>query len=426
MAGTRVVCPREMGPWRRSREPHGEGPEKLARLLLTVVSLILILLPPPAWAQQVGPGAGPVVRGVVSAQESGSPLATGSVTLYRSDGTDVLTVITDDQGRYSLRAPAPGVYRLRAQRLGYHPQEKGPFTLRASDTLAVDFQLSPAPLLLDSILVSVRRRSQPLRPGEQFVYGRLLDDENSQPIPQGLVRLMGTSGSTAATTLSDDDGVFWLVSPSAGTYRLQAERIGYKTSTGPELHLMPGDTIALDFYLSMEAVLLNPIVVRATARPLGARYDLTGMEGFLRRHARFSASGAGEFLTRDSIAGYERWTGSMQQIMMTSMMSVRMVSDSTERVELRGGCLSPVYFVDGVAVPPDYPIWSITPDMLEGVEVYVRPHIPPEFLQGGFPCGVVALWSRKAPDLRSEVPAWRKVLIGMGVLGIGFVLILSH
>ncbi len=167
------------------------------------------------------------------------------------------------------------------------PRSRGPFTLQATDTLTVDFQLSPAPLLMDSILVSVRRRAQPLRPGEQFIYGRLLDDESGEPIPQGLLRLLAESGASAATTLSDDDGLFWLVSPAAGIYRLEAERIGYRTSMGPELYLMLGDTIGLDFYLSMEAILLNPLVVRATARPLEDRYDLTGMSGFLERYLVF-------------------------------------------------------------------------------------------------------------------------------------------
>jgi len=210
-----------------------------------------------------GPGDGPrrgsrILGGGVTAEESGLALSTGSVSLYRSDGTEVLSVLTDDQGRYLLQAPAPGAYRLRAERLGYHSREKGPFTLRATDTLTVDFQLPPAPLPMDSILVSVRRRAQPLRAGEQFVYGRLLDDDGGEPIPQGLVRLLTESGASAAATLSDDEGLFWLVSPSAGSYRLQAERLGYRSSTGPEIYLMLGDTIGVDFYLSMEAVLLNP------------------------------------------------------------------------------------------------------------------------------------------------------------------------
>jgi len=269
---------------------------------LSLLLLLTLLAPSPAPARQVATDVGPLFRGVVTDVESGIPLTTASVSLYGADGTQVLSFFTDRDGRYVFQAPAQDTYHLRAERVGYHPQEKGPLFFQASDTVTVDFQLSPAPLLLDSILVSVRRRAQPLGAGEQLVYGRLLDDESGAPIPQGLMRLLRESGLGAATTLSDDEGLFWLVSPEVGAYRLQAGRIGYRTSTGPELYLMPGDTLGLDFYLSVEAVLLNPIVVRGTARPWEDRYDLTGMEGFLKRHAKFSKSGFGEFLTRDTIA----------------------------------------------------------------------------------------------------------------------------
>ena len=76
----------------------------------------------------------------------------------------------------------------------------------------------------------------------------------------------------------------------------------------------------------------------------------------------------GEFLTRDSLARYERWNQ-----------------------------------------PP-------------ALEVYVRPAIPPEFLQCGFPCGVVVLWTRRLTPAELEVPRWRKTLLGVGILGVGFAL----
>jgi len=378
--------------------------------------VFLLVLLSPVGAQQVATGSGPVVQGVVTEEQSGIPLATGSVSLYGEDREELLSVITDDQGRYALRAPAPGAYHLRAERIGYHPQEAGPFTLQATDTLTLDFQLSPSPLLLDSILVMVRRRGQPLRAGEQLVYGRLLDNESGDPIPQGLIRLVRETGSAASTTLSEGDGFFWLVSPSAGAYRLQAERIGYKTSEGPEFHLMLGDTIGLDFYLSMEAILLNPIVVTATARPFEDRYGLTGMGGFLRRYSANSRSGFGEFMTRDSIAEYEDWVLSTGHMLALTTMSVWASNSRSGTVTLRGRC-QPRYYLDGMQLPPEYPLWALTPDQLEAVEVYVRPTIPAEFLQG-FPCGVVALWYRRSADPRPGVPTWKRWLVGIGLLGL--------
>jgi hypothetical protein len=346
------------------------------------------------------------------------------VSLHGQDGEGLLTVLGDDEGRYSLRAPAPGVYRLRAERIGYHPQEKGPFTLQATDTLTVDFQLHPAPLLLDSILISVRRRAQPLREGEQLVYGRLLDNETGEAIPQGLVRLQRGSESAAAI-LSDDEGFFWLVSPSAGTYRLHAERIGYRASTGPELFLMPGDSIGVDFYLSVEAVLLNPIVVRATARNLDDRYDVSNMEALYRRYARWATSGFGDFLTRDSLAKYEDQGIATNVLMLMKMPRVNQFHVVSGGVTVGRSCY-PDYYLNGFPWPAGVPIWSFTPDMLEAIEVYEWPEVPPELHipgpGGNYSCGIVAYWTRQAPDPRPGMPTWKKVLAGAGFLGLGLFL----
>lgn len=387
------------------------------RTVLGLSVLVCSLLPVQSQALQASRGDAPVIQGVLTAEDSGIPLGTGSVTLYGREQRELQTVFTDDSGRYSLQAPSPGTYRLRAERIGYHPVERGPFTLQATDTLTVDFQLAPSPLLLDSVLVSVRRQGRPIGSGEQLVYGRLLDDQSGEAIPQGLIRLLEASGSSAGATLSDEEGLFWLVSPSAGTYRLQAERIGYRTSTGPELYLMLGDTLGLDFYLSVEAVLLNPIVVRATARDLRNRYDLTGMEDFLGRYARFSTNGFGTFYTRDSLAEWEDRSVSTAGMLALTSAPIWDANELSGTVRMTAGC-TPHYYLDGFPWPSGVPIWTYSPDMLEAVEVYERPTIPAEFLRG-FPCGVVAYWTRRAPDPGTEAPRWKKWAVGLGLLGLG-------
>jgi len=227
----------EVARWRRSTRA------------IALLFLVPLLLPSASQASQVESNSGPLIRGVVTDQESGIPLATVAVSILSEDGGVLGMALTDREGAYLLPAPRPGSYRVRAERVSYQPQERGPFTLQATDTLTVDFQLLPAPFLLDSILVSVRRQGRTIGAGEQLVYGRLLDHESGEPIPQGMVQLMSASQSEAATTLSNDYGLFWLVSPNAGSYRLRAERIGYRPSEGPEFRLMLGDTLGVDFYL---------------------------------------------------------------------------------------------------------------------------------------------------------------------------------
>jgi len=179
------------------------------------------------------------------------------------------------------------------------------------------------------------------------------------------------------------------------------------------------------------------MVVTATARPLGSRYDLSGMEGFLRRYAQFSRSGFGEFMIRDSISAYEgraTSTGHIMAMKFTSVRDVRSGGSQYGQVTLRGvtpptgfgppGACVPSYFIDGTQVPRSAlaegqinPVTMYPPELLEGVEVYVRPNIPAEFLRGEWPCGVVAFWSRRGPGTPgSGVPGWKKFLVGAGVL----------
>jgi hypothetical protein len=373
---------------------------------------------------------------VVTEAGSGVPISTALVIVL--SGQEVVsTTLTDDAGAYQISLVNPGTYTIRVERVGYQIQVKGPYTFPPEGVIPLDFQMAPAPLLLDSILVSVQRQGRRIGAGEQLVYGRLLDDESGEPVPQGTLQLLRTSGSVAAATLSDDDGLFWLVSPTAGTYRLRGERIGYGPSEGPEFRLMLGDTIGVDFYLSMEAIVLAPMVITATARSLTDRYDLAGMEGFLQRYAQYSRSRYGEFMIRDSIAAYEGQytsTGHMLAMRFTSIRDVVSGGSRYGQVTLQGmtsptgfgapGRCIPTYFIDGSRIPPEAmadgminPMAMYPPEMLEAVEVYVRPNIPAEFMQGHWPCGVVALWARRAPGAPGEgIPVWKKFLAGVSIL----------
>jgi hypothetical protein len=265
--------------------------------------------------------------------------------------------------------------------------------LPAGGNLEIELRLTPTPLPLDTLLVSVRR-GPPLREGQQLIFGRLLDDDTWDGIEGATVHLLDGLGADAARVLTDGEGLFRLISPRPGTYTLRAERIGYRTSDSPELHLMLGDTIGLDFHLSTEAVLLAPITVTASARAWADRTRLVSMEGFLRRYERFSRSGFGEFLTRDQLIEWEGRVSSLGRLLSLTATAVTGFDPVTGSVEMRrgGDKCSPTYFVDGAPWP--FPAdWF--PASLEAVEVYEEPQIPPEFNRGLWPCGVIAVWTRR-------------------------------
>lgn len=71
------------------------------------------------------------VQGRILLIDSVEPLAAATVQLLQGEHGDsvVATGRTDEQGRFLLRAPLPGTYRLRAVRIGSQPVVSAPFDL---------------------------------------------------------------------------------------------------------------------------------------------------------------------------------------------------------------------------------------------------------------------------------------------------------
>ena len=67
--------------------------------------------------------AAQVMQGSVIGANGEGPIATALVRLVDEDGEQVAITIADDRGRFRLEAPAPGSYRLQAERVGYRPAE---------------------------------------------------------------------------------------------------------------------------------------------------------------------------------------------------------------------------------------------------------------------------------------------------------------
>lgn len=414
--------------------------DSLRRFTLSLaLAAALFWVAPPAVRAQVDTLSSRV-QGLLLDERTGMPVSAGLIRLLTPGGEVAATVESNVEGWFSIQTPGPGEYHLRVERVGYQTKESGSFSLPPGHVLSVQIQLAPAPLALDSVWVTGRRR--PLRQGEQLILGKLLDYESGEPIAQGTVSLLKAYGQgpddvdVVEEVISDDGGFFNLLSPAPGEYRLRGERIGYLRSESSNLLLMPGDSVVFDLYLSMTAIVMDPITVRASARPWGNRYSLLGMSSFFDRITRFGQSGMGGFLTRDSIARYE---GGMNtpQMLMASMMEVR--SMDTQGVILRGGAMpggcTPTYYLNGVEVwrgapahqsmaggggspsiaQGDNPGLIFAPEDLEGVEVYVFPTIPAEFNRG-FPCGVVSLWTRRDPGKGRPDYPWRRILVVGGIL----------
>lgn len=112
---------------------------------------VLALLAPASVSAQV-------VRGLVVESGSRQPLYGSIVVLLDSAGTQVTGAIADSLGRFTLTAPAPGRYTLRANRIGFQSTRSDPFALAAGQTIAQTLIASAIPVQLAAIDVTGKER----------------------------------------------------------------------------------------------------------------------------------------------------------------------------------------------------------------------------------------------------------------------------
>lgn len=113
-----------------------------AAALLTGVLLLNAVFPARAQAQ--------VVTGQLMDASAGRPVATAFVQLIDAEGIRQSGALTDSAGRFTLRAPSAGEYRLIAERLGYEPVTSPTFALGTSNLHYV-FELNPRALVLPAV-----------------------------------------------------------------------------------------------------------------------------------------------------------------------------------------------------------------------------------------------------------------------------------
>lgn len=114
------------------------------------------------------------VRGSVSDVESGAPIVGAMVVLLETDGGYVDRYLTDDRGRYALRAVHPGRYQLRVDRIGYASITTDLFDVPVDGTVR-DVRVPIQPILLRGIDVSGEKRCE-VRPEEGAVTARVWEE----------------------------------------------------------------------------------------------------------------------------------------------------------------------------------------------------------------------------------------------------------
>jgi hypothetical protein len=245
----------------------------------------------------------------------------------------------------------------------------------------------------------------------QTVRGSLLDEETGSPVDAAVVTLEDERGRTISGVLTDSAGTFLIRAPEGGTYRLRAERIGYRTTTAPPIRMIAGDSIQVEFRISTSAVFLAPVTVTAVRRPWWERTAPPMMWGFYERKEHFERLGTGRFLEREQL---EQFEGLPIWSLLSRMPGVRIQnSDAGQYAVLRGGLASvrpcqPEYYVDGnrmKLLQPDDPDFSrsdiidsvIAVSLIEAIEIYTgASQLPADFGGTSGNCGVVVIWTRRS------------------------------
>lgn len=105
------------------------------------------------------------VHGDVVDRGTAHPLAGVLVILVDDHGVRRAGALTDDSGRFAVRAPAPGRYAIRIDRIGYRSTISAPLRLDAGASLERHVAASVVPIALAAVTVRGDDRCR-VRPGE--------------------------------------------------------------------------------------------------------------------------------------------------------------------------------------------------------------------------------------------------------------------
>lgn len=261
----------------------------------------------------------------------------------------------------------------------------------------------------------VRERTRVGRSGPG-IGGVVVDRVTGQPLEGAAVAvelLAGDADTLAAPApvVTDPSGRFVVDQIADGRYRIEVDRIGYRTMTD-SMDYQAALGLRIDVQMVEEAVELEPLLVVAEARSLHLE-----SAGFYDRRRR----GLGRFVTREEVLADHALRISD---LLRTMPGVRMRGAGALREEvvvLRGGCVADIY-VDGVRLAPPAPVDALLqPTDLDALEVYHASEVPARFRTTS--CGAVVFWTHAPnPGTMANPFTWRKVLAVAGFVGLALFL----
>jgi hypothetical protein len=252
------------------------------------------------------------------------------------------------------------------------------------------------PLLLAVLALSTATSAR-----AQVVRGRVLDNASGEPVAAAKVEAFAGANS-GGRTRSGADGSFLVRLRAAGTFRLEAERAGYRPSVTSVIPVASRETVYVEVRVAAAPMQLDPL--RVTARVSPPRRRSLDIVGFYDREKY----GFGRFIRREDFERRANMTTS--QILAREPGTVVVGYGMTEYVVFsrsatvgafrrQGGYCAPVLYLDGIRISSARDLNSVVnPEMVEAVELYrSAAEIPVQYNGPDAACGVILVWTRREP-----------------------------
>lgn len=114
-----------------------------------------LLVTPAWWLWIAAPVAAQTISGTVRETDGGPLISGGFVSLLDASDEAVQADFTAADGVFSLRAPGPGPYRIRVERIGYADWITESYELSQGQRLTVTVEIPPRPVRLGDLRVAV-------------------------------------------------------------------------------------------------------------------------------------------------------------------------------------------------------------------------------------------------------------------------------
>lgn len=113
--------------------------------MLRWIAVAILVSATPLHAQEV--------RGRLTDAHTGAAIDRAFLVLLSETGVELNRVLTSETGEFSVRAPGPGVYRLRSERIGFESTTSDPLVLADGDSRQLRITVAPVVVRLDTLRV---------------------------------------------------------------------------------------------------------------------------------------------------------------------------------------------------------------------------------------------------------------------------------